>query len=72
MNQFMQNLVCKGFHHVLLKYGYESAVMQKQKFDDVTLQYSIGAIYTSLYGTSVLRRNYFLTAAWPNITNRLL
>ena len=29
------------FHHVLLKYGHENAEMQKRKFDDVTLQYSI-------------------------------
>ena len=29
------------FHHVLLKYGYENAEMQKRKFDDVTLRYSI-------------------------------
>ena len=29
MNQFMSNLVCEGFHHVLLKYGYENAEMQK-------------------------------------------
>ena len=28
--------------HVLLKYGHENAEMQKQKFDDVTLRYSIG------------------------------
>ena len=41
MNQFLSNLVFEGFHHVLLKYGYENAEMQKRKFDDVTLQYSI-------------------------------
>ena len=41
MNQFMSNLVCGGFHHVLLKYCHENAEMQKRKFDDVTLQYSI-------------------------------
>ena len=29
------------FHHVLLKFGHENAEMQKRKFDDVTLQYSI-------------------------------
>ena len=29
------------FHHVLLKYCHENAEMQKRKFDDVTLQYSI-------------------------------
>ena len=29
------------FHHVILKNGHENAEMQKQKFDDVTLQYSI-------------------------------
>ena len=29
------------FHHVLLKYCHENAEMQKTKFDDVTLQYSI-------------------------------
>ena len=29
------------FHHVLLKYGHENAEMQKRKFDDVTLRYSI-------------------------------
>ena len=31
----------RGFHHVLLKYCHENAEMQKRKFDDVTLQYSI-------------------------------
>ena len=31
----------RGFHHVLLKYGHENAEMQKRKFDDITLQYSI-------------------------------
>ena len=30
MNQFMSNLVCEGFHHVLLKYGHENAEMQKE------------------------------------------
>ena len=29
------------FHHVLLKYGHEKTEMQKQKFDDVTLRWSI-------------------------------
>ena len=29
-------------HYVLLKYGHENAEMQKQKFDDITLCYSIG------------------------------
>ena len=29
------------FHHVLLKYCHENAEMQKRKFDDITLQYSI-------------------------------
>ena len=29
------------FHHVLLKHCHENAEMQKRKFDDVTLQYSI-------------------------------
>ena len=29
------------FHHVLLKYCHENAEIQKRKFDDVTLQYSI-------------------------------
>ena len=29
------------FHHVLLKICHENAEMQKRKFDDVTLQYSI-------------------------------
>ena len=29
------------FHHVLLKYCHENAEMQKRKFDDVILQYSI-------------------------------
>ena len=47
MNQFMSNLVCEGFfYHVLLKYGHENAEMQKRKFDDVTLQYSIAHLYT--------------------------
>ena len=36
----MSNLVCEGFHHVLLKYGHKNAEMQKWKFDDVTLRYS--------------------------------
>ena len=40
MNRFMSNLVCEGFHHVLLKYGHENAKMQ-QKLDYVTLRYSI-------------------------------
>ena len=37
-------MVYEGFHHVLLKHGHENAEMQKKKrkFDDVTLQYSIG------------------------------
>ena len=30
------------FQHVLLKHGHENADMQKQKFDDATLQYSMG------------------------------
>ena len=30
------------FHHALLKYGYENAEMQKRKFDDIPLRYSIG------------------------------
>ena len=31
------------FHHVLLKYGHENDEMQKKKFDDVTLRYSMRA-----------------------------
>ena len=31
MNQFMSNLVCEGFHHVLEKYDHENAEMQKMK-----------------------------------------
>ena len=42
-------------HHVLLKYGHENAEMQKRKFDDVTLQYSMGP-RTLIPGTV-----YFLT-----------
>ena len=34
------------FYHVLLTYGHESAEMQKRKFDDVTLRYSIEYIVT--------------------------
>ena len=30
------------FHSVLLKYGNENAEMQKRKFEDATLRYSIG------------------------------
>ena len=37
----MSNFVCEVFYHVLLKYGHENAEMQKRKFDDVTLQYSM-------------------------------
>ena len=37
------------FHHVLLKYCHENAEMQKRKFDDVTLQYSIELHMTSLW-----------------------
>ena len=35
----------RSFHNVLLKYGHENAEMQKRKFDDVTLQYSINPCY---------------------------
>ena len=35
------------FHHVLLKYGHENAEMQKRKFDDVTLRYSLPRNLTS-------------------------
>ena len=47
MNQFMSNLVSEDVssHHVLLKYGQENAKMEKRKFHDVTLQYSIVAYY---------------------------
>ena len=31
------------FRHVLLKYGHENVEKQKQKFDDVTLWYSINS-----------------------------
>ena len=42
MNQFISNLVCEGFSSCsLLIYGHEKAEMQKRKFDDATLQYSI-------------------------------
>ena len=34
-------LSVRVFHHVLLKYGHENDEMQKRKFDDVTLRYSI-------------------------------
>ena len=37
------------FHLVLLKYSHENAEMQKRKFDDVTLQYSILSVYTSFF-----------------------
>ena len=51
----MENLVCEGFHHVLLKYGDENAEMQKPKFDDVTLQYSILHICTLQFNTLISR-----------------
>ena len=35
------------FRNVLLKYGHENAEMQKRKFDDVTLRYSIIGAFTS-------------------------
>ena len=31
------------FYYVLLKYGHENAEMQKGKFDDITLQYSLAS-----------------------------
>ena len=34
-------LACEGGSYVLLKYGNENAEMQKRKFDDLTLRYSI-------------------------------
>ena len=30
MNQIMSNLVCEGFHHVLLKYGHEMLKHKKE------------------------------------------
>ena len=43
MNQFMSNLVCEGFSSCStgIEYGHKNAEMQKRKFDDFTLQYSI-------------------------------
>ena len=35
------------FHHVLLKYCHENAEMQKRKFDDITLQYSIEGFHVT-------------------------
>ena len=49
MNQFMQNLVCESFPHVLLKYGHENVEMQIRKFDDITLRYSIAEWINYLY-----------------------
>ena len=40
------------FHHVLIKYGYENAEMQKRKFDDVTLQYSVDLCFNIMYNSS--------------------
>ena len=49
MNQFMSNFVGEGFScHFLLKYDNENAEMQKRKFDDATLQYSIAKILCNL------------------------
>ena len=45
--------VCRFFHHVLLKYCHENAEMQKRKFDDTTLQYSI-ATDTWFWGIQVI------------------
>ena len=36
------------FHHVLLKFGHENAEMQKRKFDDVTLRYSITHLFLTM------------------------
>ena len=55
----MSNLVCEGFHHVLLKYGHENAEMKKRKFDDVTLQYSMGFVAGTY---SVFHKIHFLVA----------
>ena len=44
MNQFMSNLVCEGFSSCSTEYGHENAEMQKRKFDDVTLQYSMAIL----------------------------
>ena len=44
MNRFMSNLVCEGFSSCSTEIwgGHENAEIQKRKFDDVTLRYSIG------------------------------
>ena len=44
MNQFMSNLVCEDFHHVLLKYCHENVEMQKRRFDDITLTNSVEVV----------------------------
>ena len=44
MNQFMSNLVCEGFSSCSTEICHENAEMQKRKFDDVTLQLSIGVV----------------------------
>ena len=52
------------FHHVLLKYGHENAEIQKSKYDDVTLQYSI-CRFTG--GNSMVLRDLMymrMLAAW--------
>ena len=41
--------MCEVFHHVLLKYGHETAEMQKRKLDDVTLWYSIALFYHQVH-----------------------
>ena len=64
------------FHHVLLKYCHENAEMQKWKFDDVTLQYSIcdvmkgseshvGKIHFSFFNTGCLCMKMFYFGTNP-------
>ena len=51
------------FHHVLLKYGHENAEMQKRKFDDVTLWYSMPLQKI----THLLLPTYFIMMPAPSI-----
>ena len=52
----LQNVGHLAGLHVLLKYCYENAEMQKRKFDDITLQYSIDYLSWPLMYTSNIVR----------------
>ena len=48
------------FHHILVNYGHENAEMQKRKFDDVTLQYSIEDFHDAKRTPCALRADAML------------